>query len=81
MNNLNELETKALEAAKPGIEQAYTTDEITEMVAESLGISINSAKGYLGQLCLKGYLGKGYYYDGTGRNRRKITQFELMNPY
>lgn len=76
--NLNEMEQKALDAATPCIEQAYTTDEITSVVASELKISINAAKGYLGQLTLKGWINKGTYYEGIGKYRRKITQFELL---
>ncbi len=76
---LNDNEMKAFEVVKTDSEMAYTTDEITANVAHVLGISVNAAKGYIGQLTQKGYINKGSYFDGIGRNRRKITQFEILS--
>ena len=76
---LNEMETKALQSVSEDIEMAYTTDEITANVASALNISLNAAKGYIGQLTAKGYINKCSYFDGIGRSRRKITQFELID--
>lgn len=75
---LNENETKALKIVTEESEMAYTADEITQDVSISLGISLNAAKGYLGQLTMKGYIQKCSYYEGLGRNRTKVTQFEIL---
>lgn len=76
---LNEMESRALKSVSEDIEMAYTTDEITANVAQALSISLNAAKGYIGQLTVKGYIQKGSYFDGIGRYKRKITQFELLD--
>lgn len=55
---LTSKETIALAAATKGIEMAYMTEEIVDMVAEELNVSFNSAKGYIGKLTQKGYIVK-----------------------
>ncbi len=72
---LNEMEQKALAIATECAEMAYTTDEITGCVAGGLKISKNAAKGYLGQLCEKGYMEK----CETFVNGKKYFQFDIKN--
>lgn len=74
--SLNKKETEALQEAVECIDMAYTTDEVTKCVAGRLKCSIESAKGYLGILCKKGYIQKERYKDmGIGW----IEQFSIVD--
>ena len=73
---MNTKETLAFDAVKAGVEYGYQTDEITEMVSEKLGCSINTAKGYIGRLCKLGMIKKERYFD---RSIGWITQFSINN--
>lgn len=73
--SLNELEQKALAIATELSEMAYTTDEITAEIAFRLKISKNAAKGYVGQLCEKGYMEK----CETKVNGKKYYQFDIKS--
>ncbi len=76
--SLNEKEQICYETVKTGIESGYQTGEITEMVANALNCSINTAKGYLGKLVQKDIIKKEKYFDkGIGW----ITQFSMNEKY
>ena len=76
--SLNEKESIAYDATKTGIESGYQTDEITEMVADALKCSINTAKGYIGKLAQKGIIKKERYFD---KQIGWITQFSMNEKY